>query len=102
MADDTAEKPTPTKEAYDDRPFRMDNLPPEVQAPLAHLKGAEPPAPAWFKAALADEPERSLVDSDGSKIELLTWGELGKPGLLLVHGNSAHADWWSFVAPYLA
>jgi pimeloyl-ACP methyl ester carboxylesterase len=32
----------------------------------------------------------------------LAWGERGKPGLILVHGNSAHADWWSFIAPYLA
>jgi pimeloyl-ACP methyl ester carboxylesterase len=39
---------------------------------------------------------------DGAKIELLAWGERGKPGLILVHGNSAHADWWSFIAPYLA
>jgi hypothetical protein len=21
---------------------------------------------------------------------------------LLLHGNGAHADWWSFIAPYLA
>ncbi|MGH6970442.1 MAG: alpha/beta fold hydrolase, partial [Caulobacteraceae bacterium] len=26
----------------------------------------------------------------------------GKPGLIFVHGNSAHADWWSFIAPFLA
>ena len=39
---------------------------------------------------------------DGANIELLTWGEVGKPGLIFVHGNSAHADWWSFIAPFLA
>jgi pimeloyl-ACP methyl ester carboxylesterase len=43
-----------------------------------------------------------MVASQGTNIELLTWGERGKPGLLLVHGNSAHADWWSFIAPILA
>jgi pimeloyl-ACP methyl ester carboxylesterase len=76
--------------------------PPEVQAPLAPFQGAEPPAPAWFKWAIAQAPERSFVTVDGAKIELLAWGARGRPGLLLVHGNSAHADWWSFIAPYLA
>jgi pimeloyl-ACP methyl ester carboxylesterase len=81
-----------------------DQLPPAapVQSPLAPFKGEKPPAPAWFDWALAQEPERSLVPVDGANIELLTWGERGKPGLLLIHGNSANADWWSFIAPYLA
>jgi pimeloyl-ACP methyl ester carboxylesterase len=43
-----------------------------------------------------------FVKSLGSNLEVLTWGEVGKPGLLLVHGNSAHADWWSFIAPFFA
>jgi len=77
-------------------------LPPEVRAPLAHLGGAEPPAPRWFAEAIAVEPERSFVESLGTELEVLTWGEVGKPGLLLVHGNSAHADWWSFIAPFFA
>jgi len=93
----------PSGESYDDRPLTDgDGLPPEVKVPLAQFAGAEPPSPQWFKDALADAPERSFVESLGSKIELLTWGEVGKPGLLLVHGNSAHADWWSFIAPFLA
>jgi pimeloyl-ACP methyl ester carboxylesterase len=88
----------------DDRPVPSEpgSLPPEVQAPLLPFRGREPDAPAWFLDAIAQEPERSFVTSKGSKLELLTWGEVGKPGLLLVHGNSAHADWWSFIAPYLA
>lgn len=72
------------------------------EAPLAAFDGAEPPAPGWFKWAVAQAPERSFVEVLGAKIELLAWGERGKPGLILVHGNSAHADWWSFIAPYLA
>jgi pimeloyl-ACP methyl ester carboxylesterase len=77
-------------------------MPAEVQAPLAPFEGREPPSPDWFKWAIAQEPERSFVNVEGANIELLVWGELGKPGLLLMHGNSAHADWWSFIAPYLA
>ena len=42
------------------------------------------------------------MESLGSRLEVLTWGEIGKPGLLFVHGNSAHADWWSFIAPFFA
>jgi pimeloyl-ACP methyl ester carboxylesterase len=72
------------------------------EAPLAVFEGAKPPAPKWFDWAIAQEPDRSFVEVLGAKIELLAWGKRGKPGLILVHGNSAHADWWSFIAPYLA
>src|SRR5580693_343441 len=87
----------------DDEPVRLqEGLPPEVASPLAPFAGAKPPAPAWFDAAIADAPERRLIPVEGANIELLTWGEVGKPGLIFVHGNSAHADWWSFIAPFLA
>src|SRR5215211_5950532 len=69
---------------------------------LASLNGACPSAPAWFKQALADAPERSFVEAAGARIETLAWGERGKPGLLFLHGNGAHADWWSFIAPFFA
>ena len=69
---------------------------------LGRFGGERPPAPEWFTAALAREPERSRFDVEGASIELLTWGEVGKPGLLFLHGNAAHADWWSFVAPHFA
>ncbi|MBR7618441.1 alpha/beta hydrolase [Phenylobacterium sp. 20VBR1] len=89
---------------YDDRPIHSEpgSLPPQVQAPLAPFRGRHPDAPEWFLDAIAQEPERTFVTSLGTQIEALSWGELGKPGLLLVHGNSAHADWWSFIAPFLA
>ncbi len=76
--------------------------PPEIAAPLARFHGDKPPAPAWFDKALADPPERTFFDFEGADIELLTWGEIGKPGLLLMHGNGASADWWTFIAPFLA
>lgn len=111
MADDVTKIPAPETgaaakagpgETYDDRPFHSDGLPPEVRAPLAPFNGEEPPTPAWFRWAVAQEPERAFVESLGTKLEALSWGERGKPGLLLVHGNSAHAEWWSPLAPYLA
>jgi len=69
---------------------------------LAPFAGDRPPAPAWFQSALARAPERGFVEADGAAIETLAWGPLGAPGLLLLHGNGAHADWWSFIAPFFA
>ena len=60
-----------------------------------------PPAPDWFTTALADMPDRQLVTVQGAPIDTLAWGRRGDPGLLLLHGNSAHADWYSHVAPLL-
>ena len=59
-------------------------------------------APAWFKGALAAPVEQGFVEVEGCPIHTLRWGERGRPGLLLVHGGAAHAQWWSFLAPLLA
>ena len=59
-------------------------------------------APAWFQAALADEPREGVTQVEGCPIHYLTWGRRGDPALLLVHGGAAHARWWSFIAPLLA
>jgi pimeloyl-ACP methyl ester carboxylesterase len=72
------------------------------QGPLAPFEGAEPPAPAWFAQAIAQTPDSKFVTVDGARIHYLRWGDCARPGLLLVHGNGAHAYWWSFVAPFLA
>ena len=75
-----------------------------LAAPLASLHGERPAAPEWFSRALRREPSRRFVDVDGAKIETLIWEPAEaatKPALLLLHGNGAHADWWSFIAPFL-
>jgi pimeloyl-ACP methyl ester carboxylesterase len=66
------------------------------------LHGAKPAEPDWFTRAVAQAPERGFVDVAGAKIETLAWGDPGQPGLLLLHGSGAHADWYSFIAPHLA
>ena len=76
--------------------------PPHVPPPLAAFAGQPPPAPAWFTDALANTPQRSLVTVQGAPIETLAWGRVGDPGVLLLHGNAAHADWYSHVAPLLS
>jgi pimeloyl-ACP methyl ester carboxylesterase len=101
MADDQV--PEDLRRADEDQPVRLTpDLPPEIASPLAPFKGATPPAPAWFEDALAQTPERSSVPVKGANIELLAWGPRGAPGMIFVHGNSAHADWWSFIAPFFA
>ena len=103
MADDKGANIGADEKLDDDEPVRLEpGLPPEIASPLAPFKGAQPPSPAWFQAAIAREPERTFVPVEGANIELLTWGEVGKPGLIFAHGNSAHADWWSFIAPFFA
>jgi pimeloyl-ACP methyl ester carboxylesterase len=72
------------------------------EGPLAPLDGVQPPAPAWFDRIVAVEPESAFVEVKGARIHYLRWGDRAKPGLLLVHGNAAHAYWWSFIAPFLA
>lgn len=75
---------------------------PRLPGPLTAFKGERPPAPDWFRSALANAPQRRLVEVQGAQIETLVWGPEGAPGVLLMHGNGAHADWWSFIAPFLA
>jgi pimeloyl-ACP methyl ester carboxylesterase len=72
------------------------------QGLLSGLNGQKPVAPAWFEWALAQAPEARMIQVDGCAIETLAWGERGKPGLLLLHGNGAHAHWYSFLAPFFA
>jgi pimeloyl-ACP methyl ester carboxylesterase len=62
---------------------------------------AAPAAPAWFTAAIATAPEERTVRVKGCDIHYLRWGDVERPGLVLVHGGAAHAHWWSFIAPLL-
>lgn len=102
MTDTTGESVASREAVSEDRPSKAGDQPAETRAPLARFQGEAPPAPAWFVQALAAAPERDFVATPRGRIETLSWGARGKPGLLLVHGNTAHADWWSFIAPYLA
>lgn len=59
-------------------------------------------APDWFGRALADAPVSGFVEVSGCEIHYLEWGDRSQPGIALVHGGSAHAHWWSHLAPLLA
>ena len=59
-------------------------------------------APVWFSDALTVRADRRSVEVHGTEIRYLSWGTEGKPGLIFVHGGAAHAEWWSFIAPFFA
>lgn len=69
---------------------------------LAGLAGGRPSAPLWFEEAVATPVERRTCEWEGVALELLCWGEVGRPGLLLLAGNNAHAHWWSPIAARLS
>lgn len=70
--------------------------------PLRGLNGVAPPAPDWFVAATQAPYETFSVTVEGVPIDCRAWGERGAPGLLLLHGNTAHLGWWSFLASFFA
>jgi len=73
-----------------------------VKYPLAGFGGVQPtPAPLISHLDLG-EPETHRVTVLGAKVEYCTWGQAGRPGVLLVHGLFAHSRWWGPVAPLLA
>ena len=73
---------------------------PSEGGPLGVYGGKRPPAPDWFEAAISTRYHTQFLERDGRKVHYQTWGDPSRPGLLLVHGNGAHAHWWDFVAPY--
>ena len=59
--------------------------------------------PGWFPRALDIPFADKSVDVDGTPIHYLLWDcESGDkcPGIVFVHGNGAHAHWWTFIAPF--
>ncbi len=59
-------------------------------------------SPAWFDRALAVPFASRFVEVAGARIHYLGWNlDADKPGIVLVHGNGAHAHWWTFIAPFL-
>jgi pimeloyl-ACP methyl ester carboxylesterase len=79
---------------------QMGTLP--VERPLAALNGERPGRPDWYRVLDLEPAEEFRPVVEGAAIEVLAWGEKGLPGLLLAHGNAAHARWWGPVAPLLA
>lgn len=60
------------------------------------------PTPEWFEKAVQTPREHHECLVEGAKVHYQTWGKAGKPGLLFVHGGSAHSYWWDFIAPFFS
>lgn len=75
---------------------------PHFDRPLARFKGDPPPQPDWYRSLAIEPAQTHYAVVDGARIEVLVWGEAGRPGILLAHGSRAHARWWGPVAPLLA
>ncbi|MBT8203678.1 MAG: alpha/beta hydrolase [Acidimicrobiia bacterium] len=56
-------------------------------------------APDWFTRAIETPRQEGTVDVQGAPIHYLEWGDASKPGIVFVHGGSAHAHWWTHLAP---
>jgi len=54
-------------------------------------------------SASASAPINRFAQVDGLKLHYLDWGgDSQRHTILLVHGGSAHAHWWDYVAPQLS
>ena len=53
----------------------------------------------WFNESLLVEPISKYVQVQDKNIHYLVWGDENMPGLFFIHGYSAHAHWWDFIAP---
>jgi len=64
----------------------------------------QPPAPDWFRHAIAVPKQSRSVTVEGCPIHYFLWpaepAATRQRGLLFVHGGGAHANWWSFITPY--
>ncbi len=58
--------------------------------------------PFWFDHSTSVPSHRGEVNVSGAQIVYETWGEIGNPGVILIHGSNAHLEWWRFTAPFLA
>ena len=76
---------------YDEPPIEP------LQAPIPN----EPPY--WFEEALKITPKSHHLQVMDCNIHYLRWGPEVSDlnGILFIHGASAHAHWWDFIAPLL-
>ncbi|MDO8732570.1 MAG: alpha/beta hydrolase [Actinomycetota bacterium] len=58
--------------------------------------------PQWFSQAIAHAPEHVDMSILGANVHVRVWGDRSLPGLVLVHGGSAHSGWWDHIGPQLA
>ena len=73
-----------------------------LPAPLADLGGVAPAVPSWFAALDAEPVESGAAAHQDGTVAWKAWGARGLPGLVLIHGGTAHKGWWDAIGPFLA
>ena len=58
--------------------------------------------PAWVAEALQTPAADTRFEHHGVTLAYRAWGRPENPGLVLVHGAMAHANWWDVIAPRFA
>lgn len=76
--------------------------PERLPPPLVSFNGDRPPAPDWFADLLKMPVETGQIERNGTEIVWKAWGDRRSPGLILVHGGTAHKGWWDAIGPALA
>ena len=76
----------------------MDRSPP----PLVPFKGDKLPGPDWFEALCSMAVETGHTEHKGAKLIWKAWGNTADPGVILVHGGTAHKGWWDGIGPAIA
>jgi pimeloyl-ACP methyl ester carboxylesterase len=61
----------------------------------------ESEVPDWFWKAVETEREEHKVEVEECDVFYQLWGDASRPGLLFIHGWSAHSHWWDFIIPHL-
>ena len=76
-------------------------------SPLKTIRKLYPNAPDWFYANIEYPYDDRYVNVSNCKVHYLFFQEQGnekenlnKPGLIFIHGNGAHAHWYTFLAPF--
>jgi len=76
------------------------------KVPMVEDDGALQPqdgVEAWVQANWAQRPETFRLTVDGASLACRGWNldAADLPGIVLVHGFRAHAEWWDHIAPAL-
>ena len=57
--------------------------------------------PSWFQQNIETSAVSRFAQVKGASIHYRKWGgeDKAKPGIMLIHGASAHSHWWDWIAP---
>lgn len=68
---------------------------PDTPADAGAAAVSPQPAPT-VNPPIVPEPRDGFVVTNGLRLHYLEWGRAGSPPVLLLHGGTAHAHWWTF------